>query len=429
MANFQKGMVQYVRRPHGVPSSILPPKFQLGAAVYGHPLSNKAWNDEFEKTLSEISFEKLFTADSVYVKHTTATSDKVMCVNSTDDSLFAAPFNSPMKPFVNEHLAKHYQMTTEDPGDENTSTLNYRGMQLTRNRKQRTIEILLPGFMDQMVTKYPLPPGETYPTCPLSYTTSLSKQELADKKIPFTQPDEIKQFQRVLGDLIWIIMHVKPNLKFAHNVCARTISPDPTLYDYKRALRVMHYAISTKDQPRILGGPHGCIMTATVDSSFASFPDRKGQSCHTLHIGGGGAFIFDTTKQTGTPGSSAESEVYGAGEADKPIKWARNFLTEMEYDQSKYIPQGTPLGQDNTSAITILSRDSVSGSTKHIDLKYKIARESRKNKLVQDFYLPTQDMPADIGTKALTPGVFDHLSAYVLGHIPLPHFLKFFSST
>jgi hypothetical protein len=44
------------------------------------------------------------------------------------------------------------------------------------------------------------------------------------------------------------------------------------------------------------------------------------------------------------------------------------------------------------------------------------------------FYLETENMPADIGTKALPPGTFQHLSEYVMGHKHLPHFKQFFTT-
>jgi hypothetical protein len=43
------------------------------------------------------------------------------------------------------------------------------------------------------------------------------------------------------------------------------------------------------------------------------------------------------------------------------------------------------------------------------------------------FHLDTEDMPADIGTKALAPGPFKHLSDFVLGQKELPQFKQFFS--
>ena len=113
----------------------------------------------------------------------------------------------------------------------------------------------------------------------------------------------------------------------------------------------MHYCIATKHIPRRIGGPLGTSLTGTVDSSFANHPDLKGQSCYTLTLGGIGTVMTeDTKKKTITAQSSTDSELLGAGWLLLPnLIWARNFLSELGFDQSLIFSDGTPIGQDNTA--------------------------------------------------------------------------------
>ena len=177
---------------------------------------------------------------------------------------------------------------------------------------------------------------------------------------------------------------------------------------------------------RILVGKYDPILTGTVDSSFASHPDRKGQSCFTLHLGGGGAAIMDTKKQTVTPYSSTESEIDGNMFFLKPLRWARNFMYELGYDQTKYVPLGTPTGEDNLSTMKVLLNPHNCGKIKHLDLRYQAVREAINDYIFQMFHLPSDHMPSDLGTKSLPPGVFQNLSDYVLGHKTSDFFLPFF---
>ena len=420
---FPEGMRQYVRAPRGVPKSILPKLFELGSCVYGHPLTNIQWDKTFRQTLNKMGFESIQSAVSFFVKEKTTDTDKVLSASNTDDSLFALRYESKMKQVIIDNLnAKGYQITVEDP------VINYLGMVLTRNRQNSTIEITMPKFMSTMEKKYPLPPDITeYPTSPAHYTKYFSKEDLQNRKIVLDEGGK-KKFQEILGDLLWVIMHIKPNVKFIHNMLSRKVSPALNLYDFKQALQSMHYCIGTKYIPRIIGDQHGVIVTGTVDSSHASHDDLKGHSAYSLHMGGGGAFQFETKKHTVHAASSAESEVLGDAIVDKEIKWARNFCEEMGYDQKDICPNGTPLGQDNMSAMKILASDTQTGKTKHMDLRIKIQRESRKNKIVQDFHLPSEHMPSDIGTKYVAPGLFERLSKYVLGTIHVPFFKRFFKS-
>ena len=186
----------------------------------------------------------------------------------------------------------------------------------------------------------------------------------------------------------------------------------------------MHYCIGTSDVPRTIGGKYGPILTATVDSSFASHDDLKGQSCYTIHLGGGGSVMMDSKRQDDTAYHSTESEILGTSLLDKKVRWARNFTEEMGYPQ----PEATPVGEDNTSTMKILNETSSIGKTKYMNLKFNIIKESIANKLYKLFYLETEDMPADIGTKPLAPGIFQRLSDFCLGVKPLPQFLQFLTS-
>ena len=282
-------------------------------------------------------------------------------------------------------------------------------------------------FLDECQAKYPLAEGELYPSCPMDYTKELSEEDLEDQAV-LLNAKEITEFQALLGDCLWITMHTKPNVKYPVNFASRTVSPAPTLYDYLQALRIMHYCIGTKGVPRRIGGKFGAVLTATVDSSFASHKDLKGQSCYTIHMGGGGAVAMDTKKQTLTPQSSTESEIYGNVFMLPKLIWSRNVCYELSYDQRSVMPKGTPVGKDNTSTMRIISNEVNTGKTKHMNLRLQALREALKEGVFQMFHLPTKDMISDIGTKALPPGMFTHLSNYILGITTLDHFLQFFPS-
>jgi hypothetical protein len=182
----------------------------------------------------------------------------------------------------------------------------------------------------------------------------------------------------------------------------------------------MHFCIATKDIPRRIGGPYGTTLTATVDSSFASHDDLKGQSSYTMTIGGIGTVMMDTKKQNITAQSSTDSELLGLGVNLLPnLIWARNFLFETGYDQAIPFPNGTPVGQDNTALIKILKNKSNMGKIKALNLRIQAIREAIDNKQINVYHLKTKNMISDIGTKALAPAIFEHLSDYALGVKPL----------
>ena len=73
----------------------------------------------------------------------------------------------------------------------------------------------------------------------------------------------------------------------------------------------------------------------------------------------------------------------------------------------------------------ILRNEMSSGKIKHLNLRIAALREALADKQFQLFHLETKDMIADIGTKPLAPGIFNHLSDYCMGHTTLDAFLPF----
>ena len=429
---FPEGMSQYVRSPWGVPTSLLPRRSELGACPYGHPLAQRQWKTCYDNVLAQLKFYPINSSPSVYAMPLLPNNKfQAAAAVSTDDTVFVTPYNSPLKAQIQQGLNAVFSTTTEDP------IVNILGMSIKRNRVNRTAEITQPKFMEQCTMKYPLEPNEEYPSTPMVYSKYLSVQDRIDQSILLT-PEQLtqlkgvngdtkehKEFQGVLGDCLWIAMHTKPIVKFALQVYSRKVSPAPTLYDFKQARRIMMYCIGTKHIPRIIGGKFGAVLTTAVDSSPQSWPDGTGQTSYSIHVGGGGAAILDSVKQKILTGSSAECEVHGNEYLVRTLKWARNFLEELGFDQRIPFPDGTPTGEDNQSAMRIISNECSSGKTRHMDLRIKIIREALKNKIFKMFHLPTENMPPDLGTKALAPGVFNHLADYCLGHKELQEFLPF----
>ena len=116
---------------------------------------------------------------------------------------------------------------------------------------------------------------------PNLYFFKLSIQDRTDQSILLPARD-LSKYQAILGDMIWLQRLSKPEIIFAHQHLSRITKP--TLYDYKLGLHVLHYCIGTADKIRWLGGPHGPIITASVDSSFASHSDLKSIGLSTLVV-------------------------------------------------------------------------------------------------------------------------------------------------
>ena len=101
------------------------------------------------------------------------------------------------------------------------------------------------------------------------------------------------------------------------------------------------------------------------------------------------------------------AELIAAHAVTKELQWTINMLQELGFS----LPITPILHQDNMSTIQIFHQPGNSGKTKHISLRYNIVRELCANGTIKVQYLPTEEMIADILTKAVTQATLvDRLS-------------------
>jgi hypothetical protein len=131
-----------------------------------------------------------------------------------------------------------------------------------------------------------------------------------------------------------------------------------------------------------------------------------------LHIGkSSGSVITLCKKQPIITDSSTYAELVGTHTAAKEILWARNFLSELGFPQTK----PTVLFEDNLSTIAVIKQSGNMNRTKHIDLRFNHIREIVAQGSIQVVHLSTKEMTADILTKPLTKAPFCYLRRKILG--------------
>ncbi|KAL5521951.1 hypothetical protein ACEPAF_1818 [Sanghuangporus sanghuang] len=113
---------------------------------------------------------------------------------------------------------------------------------------------------------------------------------------------------------------------------------------------------------------------------------------------GTGAISWASKLQPFVTLSTTEAEYIAAVSAGQEIMWLRNLFTEFGYKfdapSSLYI--------DNQSALSVANNPEHHGRMKHLDLRFYWLRDVVEAGHIKVHYLPTQTMPADIMTKALS---------------------------
>ncbi|CAI7818633.1 unnamed protein product [Closterium sp. NIES-53] len=118
-------------------------------------------------------------------------------------------------------------------------------------------------------------------------------------------------------------------------------------------------------------------------------------------------------------GSSCEAEIYAGAMAAQELRWLTYLLTDLG-EQPRLPPV---LYVDNKAMIALCQEHRLEHRTKHIALRYFLARELQQRGQLRLAYVATRANTADIFTKALPPGDHQRFST-VLGLVPtLPHLL------
>ncbi|CAI7919365.1 unnamed protein product, partial [Closterium sp. NIES-53] len=126
-----------------------------------------------------------------------------------------------------------------------------------------------------------------------------------------------------------------------------------------------------------------------------------------------------STRSSSVLSSSCEAEIYAGAMAAQELRWLTYLLTDLGEP-----PRSPPvLYVDNKAMLALCREHRLEHRTKHIALRYFLARELQQRGQLRLAYVASEANTADIFTKALQP--CDHLRfCTMLGLVPTwPHLL------
>ncbi|GAQ93583.1 putative retrotransposon protein [Klebsormidium nitens] len=174
----------------------------------------------------------------------------------------------------------------------------------------------------------------------------------------------------------------------------------PTEAHWAAALGVVRYLAGTAEAGVTFGGSDE-LLEVFCDADFAGDVDSRRSTTGYVFLMYGGAVSWSSRLQPTVAVSTVEAEFMSAAQAVKEALWFRKLGGDLG------LGLGTvPINCDNQGAIQLLKHPVAALRSKHIDVLHHFARERVARKEVGFAYCGTDDMKADIMTKALTPGKF-----------------------
>ena len=206
---------------------------------------------------------------------------------------------------------------------------------------------------------------------------------------------------------MWLIVTTQPELTatIGHwQICQ--YMQNPSFAHWNALKQAYQYLKGTKDLWLVLGGTGDDKMVGYSDADGASTEGRHAISGYVFMLNGG-AVSWSSKRQELVTLSTTEAEYVALTHASKEAVWLRSFIHELLGTPERPIP----LLSDNQSAIALARDDRFHARTKHIDIRYHFIRYMISDKKIELSYCPTEEMTADILTKALPSMKCKHFAA------------------
>ncbi|CAI7756129.1 unnamed protein product [Closterium sp. NIES-54] len=361
----------WLRRPPGFTGSFPPgTQWSLRRPVYGLRQEPREWHDTLRTTLPAIGFAPS-TADPSLFLHTDTSLPPFYILVYVDDLVFATADTAGLAHVKSELQKRH---TCTDLGE----LRSYLGLQITRDRAQRTITLTQSHMVQQVLQRF----GFTYSSpqaTPLSTRHSLSALP-SDESVESSGP-----YPELVGCLMYLMTCTRPDLAYPLSILARYVAPGRHRPEHMAAAkRVLRYLCSTSGMGLVLRGRSPVVLTGHADAS------------------------------------SCEAEIYARAMAAQELRWLTYLLTDLREP-----PRSPPvLYVDNKAMLALCWEHRLEHRTKHFALRCFLARELQQRGQLRLAYVASEANTGDIFTKALAPCDHQRLCGDVVIHpeLALPCF-------
>ncbi|CAI7769674.1 unnamed protein product [Closterium sp. NIES-54] len=369
----------WLRRPPGF-TGLFPAgtKWSLRRPVYGLRQAPREWHDTLRTTLATLGFAPS-TADPSLFLRTDTTLPPFYVVVYVDDLVFATADTKALA-HVKSELQKRHTCTNL------CELTSYLGVLITRDRAQRTITLTQSHMVQQILQRF----GFTY--------SSPQTTPLPTGHLPSAPPsDESVEPSGPYPELVGCLMK-----------------------EYMDAAKmVLRYLCSTSGMGLVLGGRARVVLTGHADASWVDDLATQWSSQGYTFSLGSGSISWRSTRSSSVLSFSCEDEIYAGAMAAQELRWLTYLLTNLGE-----APRSPPvLYVDNKAMLPLCQEHRLEHKTKHIALRYFLARELHHHGQLRLAYMATQANTADIFSKALHP--CDHQRfCTMLGLVPTwPHLL------
>jgi Reverse transcriptase (RNA-dependent DNA polymerase) len=358
---------------------------KLLRSLYGLKQSPHEWNKDIDGKLKTLGFRQCDADSNLYIP---AFKDGCFLLLYVDDILLVGPSHNIA--IVKKMIMPLYKMRDLGP-----ATL-YLGIEIGR---------LPDGRIKLSQTRYIEKTLERYGMADCNGVQLPLKKELDSTDDGLLSPEEQKEYQSLVGALNWTAVVTRPDLAYTLSRLSKHLSK-PARIHKDAAKQTLRYLAGTKEYGLIYGcktsDSNSAKLIGYTDSNFAADTDNRRSTSGFLFMLNNACIHWQSKQQSLVARSTHEAEYVGMAIASYEITYLRKLLADISHTPIHDI-EPTLLYGDNLGAIATATNPDGDKTprSKHIDIRYHITREALANGTLRLQYIRTNDMTADILTKAL----------------------------
>ena len=374
---------------------------EINLSLYGLKASARDWYTVLIGVLVKMGFEP--TPDPALYKNW---GTNVVIAFHVDDLAIAGPDLNAVKS-TKQQLSEHFKM--KDLGE----MTQFCGIRVQQDREHGVVKLDQSLFVRQMLKDFQM--QDAVPALEPS-----TGYEFMKKALPGDTRCDQRLYQKAVGSLQWLAGSTRLDILFETNSQGQFLI-DPTVANMNGVNREMRYLKHTEDYGITYGGintTEGGLdpskLVSYTDADYAVDTDDRKSRFGTCWVFNGGVIAAESQKQSTVVSSTTEAETIASCEGGKQS----TFLYRVLYTllPGDYLP--ITICQDNQGAIALAKNPEFHKRTKHIDTRYFYIRQLVEDHQIAIYYVPTQQMVADIFTKPLK--AFNRTYAlYMLGIGPV----------
>ncbi|CAI7733178.1 unnamed protein product [Closterium sp. NIES-53] len=339
----------WLRRPPGSTRSFpAGTQWSLRRPVYGLRQAPRKWHDTLRTTLAALGFAHLTADPSLFLRTDTLLPSLYVLVY-VNDFVFAIADTEALALVKSELHERH---TYTDLGE----LRSYLGLHITQDIARHTITLTQSHMVHQVLQRFGFRYSSPQST-PLPTDHSLSASP-SDESVEPSGP-----YPKLVGCLMYLMTCTLPDLAYPLNILARYVAPGRHRPEHwEAAKRVLHYLCSTSGMGLVLGGRGPVVLTGHAYASWVDDLATQWSSHGYTFSLASGSVSWRSTRLSSVLSSSCEAKIYAGAMATQEHR------------------------------------------TKHIALRYFLARELQQRGQLRLAYVAIRANTADIFTKALLSG-------------------------